>query len=221
MEKYHCFLVGGQTIYLPVTPTAVEWGQGVGIETINISAVGDVYRPGKPTRYRGRIEGFFPAREYPWLAPGARTDPYWYVSLFTSLAHEGEVVRYIVAGTEINAQVVVEDLQYREKDSSGDVYYTLSLAEWVDLEAVTVSRPTTAWDATHGTGNGGQEVSQGAQQYTIVSGDMLSVICRRYYGNGSATYYNALAAYNGISNPHLIYPGTTITIPPADELLGR
>lgn len=50
---------------------------------------------------------------------------------------------------------------------------------------------------------------------------MLSVICRRYYGNGSATYYNALAAYNGISNPHLIYPGTTITIPPADELLGR
>lgn len=67
------------------------------------------------------------------------------MSLFTSLAHEGEVVRYIVAGTEINAQVVVEDLQYREKDSSGDVYYTLSLAEWVDLEAVTVSRPTTAW----------------------------------------------------------------------------
>lgn len=63
------------------------------------------------------------------------------MSLFTSLAHEGEVVRYIVAGTEINAQVVVEDLQYREKDSSGDVYYTLSLAEWVDLEAVTVSGP--------------------------------------------------------------------------------
>ena len=60
-----------------------------------------------------------------------------------------------------------------------------------------------------------------AQQYTIVSGDMLSVICRRYYGNGSAAYYNALAAYNGIANPHLIYPGTTITIPPADELLGR
>ena len=50
---------------------------------------------------------------------------------------------------------------------------------------------------------------------------MLSVLCRRFYGNGTAEYYNALAKYNGIANPHLIYPGTTITIPPADELLGR
>ena len=219
MEKYHCFLVGGQTIFLPVTPTAVEWGQGVGIETINISAVGDVYRPGKPTRYRGRIEGLFPAREYSWLAPGARTDPYWYVSLFTSLAHEGEVVRYIVAGTEINAQVVVEDLQYREKDSSGDVYYTLSLAEWVDLEAVTVSGPDTAWTGPT-TQNSGQTTDAQAQQYTIVTGDMLSVICRRYYGNGGARYYEALANYNGIVNPHLIYPGATIKIPPESELFG-
>ncbi|MCI8420610.1 MAG: LysM peptidoglycan-binding domain-containing protein, partial [Oscillospiraceae bacterium] len=74
-----------------------------------------------------------------------------------------------------------------------------------------------------GTQNSGQTQEQGSQrqQYTIVSGDMLSVLCRRFYGNGTAEYYNALAKYNGIANPHLIYPGTTITIPPADELLGR
>lgn len=218
MERYHCFIIEGGSIYLPVTPKVSSWSKGIGVETINISQVGDVYRPGKPTRRRGKIEGFFPARDYSWLAPGARTDPYWYVELFSALAHSETVVRYLVTGTEINAQVLVENIEYQEKDASGDVYYTLSLAEWVDLEAVTVSElDTSAW-----TGNAGQSQSAGtgAQQYTIVSGDMLSVICRRFYGNGSATYYNALAAYNNIANPHLIHPGATITIPPVSELLG-
>lgn len=72
-----------------------------------------------------------------------------------------------------------------------------------------------------GTGNGSQPSETGTQQYTIVSGDMLSVICRRSYGNGGAKYYSALAKYNGIKNPHLIYPGTTITIPTESELFGR
>lgn len=48
----------------------------------------------------------------------------------------------------------------------------------------------------------------------------LSVICRRYYWKSSAKYYNALAKYNGIKNPHLIYPGTTLRIPPESVLLG-
>ncbi len=89
----------------------------------------------------------------------------------------------------------------------------------MDLEAVTVSGAAIA-GGTGGTGNGKQTSEQQTQSYTIVSGDMLSVICRRYYGNGSAAYYNALAAYNGIVNPHLIYPGDTVLIPPALELLG-
>ena len=52
----------------------------------------------------------------------------------------------------------------------------------------------------------------------MVAGDCLSVICRRFYGNGTATCYNALAAYNGIKNPHLIYPGQVLTIPPKAQL---
>lgn len=221
MEKYHYFLTEGGTVVLPVTPERASWEKGVNIEAINISAVGDVYRPGKPKRHRGQIEGFFPAHEYPWLAPGAVADPYYYVSLFSTLMEQKTVVRYIVGGTEINAQVVVEGLAYEERDGSGDVYYTLSLAEWVDLEAVTVSTIDTAWTGNAGTGNSGQTASQTTQQYTVVAGDMLSVICRRTYGNGSAKYYEALAAYNGIANPHLIHPGDVLQLPPEDQLFGR
>ena len=80
----------------------------------------------------------------------------------------------------------------------------------------------TAEDTASATGNGSRpaESSGVKQSYTIVRGDTLSAICRRYYGKYSAAYYNALARYNGIQNPHLIYPGTTITIPPESVLMG-
>lgn len=75
-----------------------------------------------------------------------------------------------------------------------------------------------------GTGNSGRAPSEASsdrtQSYTIVRGDTLSIICRRYYGRSTAKYYNALAKYNGIKNPHLIYPGRTLKIPPENVLLG-
>ena len=40
------------------------------------------------------------------------------------------------------------------------------------------------------------------------------------YGSGTAAYYNALAKYNSIKNPHLIYVGQTIRIPPRSILMG-
>ena len=56
------------------------------------------------------------------------------------------------------------------------------------------------------------------QTYTVAAGDCLSVICRRFYGYGTPAYYNAVAKYNGIKNPHLIYPGQVLTIPPTAQL---
>lgn len=218
-EKRFYFIIDGAQLALPVTPKSYTWEQGKDIETVNISQLGDVSLAGKPTRYAGVIECMFPANEYPWLTPGASTDPYGYVNIFAALAQSDKVVRYIVAGTEINSQVLIQSIQYSEKDGSGDVYATIRLREWIDVETATVSNLDTL-TGMGGTQNSGQSQATDSQQYTIVAGDMLSVICRRFYGNGSATYYNALAAYNGIANPHLIYPGTTITIPPVSELLG-
>ena len=128
-------------------------------------------------------------------------------------------MRYIVSGTEINTLVYLESVEWREQDGTGDVYASLWLREYTDLEAREVAA---AEDTASVTGNGSRpaESSGASQSYTIVRGDTLSAICRRYYGKYSATYYNALSRYNGIQNPHLIYPGTTITIPPESVLLG-
>lgn len=211
-----CFIKDGTALTLPVTPARYAWGVGRNIETIHISQLGDVYRPGGRSRFSGEaLECLLPAQNYPWMEPGAVANPQYYLDILTAWAAAGEPVRYIVSGTEINTLVYLESVEWREQDGTGDVYASLWLREYTELAA----RETAGAAAT---GNGARlaERSSDQKSYTIVRGDTLSAICRRYYGKYSADYYNALARYNGIQNPHLIYPGTTITIPPESVLLG-
>ncbi|MCI8539525.1 MAG: LysM peptidoglycan-binding domain-containing protein [Oscillospiraceae bacterium] len=217
MERYFYFLDGSRTLALPVTPKSFTWEQGITVETVNISQTGDVHLPCNEIRYSGKIECMFPANPYSWLAPGAVTQPYSYVSQFAGWSQAKKPVRFLVAGGAVNSLVLVESIQYREQDGSGDVYAAITLREYVELEA-----RESAWLDTSGggvSGNGGQSAAGGTEQtYTVQAGDMLSLICRRFYGDGSASYYNALARYNGIPNPHLIYPGTVLRLPGASAL---
>jgi len=52
--------------------------------------------------------------------------------------------------------------------------------------------------------------------YTVVSGDSLSRIAKRHYGD--ATKWKAIYEANRdlISNPDLIHPGQVLTLPPLD-----
>lgn len=213
-----CFIKNGFSLTLPVTPAGYTWSVGRNMETINISQLGDVYRPGGRSRFAGdALECLLPAQEYPWMEPGAVPNPQYYLDLLTAWAAAGEPVRYIVSGTEINTLVYIESVEYGEQDGTGDVYVSLRLREYTDLEAreVELTGVTNTGNASRPTESAGE-----SQSYTIVKGDTLSAICRRYYGKYTAAYYNALAMYNSIKNPHLIYPGTTITIPPESVLLG-
>ena len=211
-----CFIRDQVSLVMPVTPGRYQWTVGKRMETININQLGDVYRPGGLTRFSGNFDFLLPAQEYPWMEAGSRADPQYYLDYLNAWASDEKTVRMVVTGTEINVLVYIEDVTQGETDGTGDRYITVAVREYCDLEAVEVAAAT-------GTQNGGRaaDASSGkTQAYTIASGDTLSVICRRYYGKSTAKYYNALAKYNGIKNPHLIYPGVTIQIPPESTLLG-
>lgn len=214
-----CFIRDGVSLVMPVTPGSYQWSSGKRIETINISQLGDVYRPGGRTRFYGSFDFLLPAQEYPWMESGSRADPQYYLDRLNAWAADDKTVRMVITGTEINALVYIEEVTQLEKDGTGDRYASVTIREYSDLEATEVANPNA------GTQNGSRPTStdsgsSGAMRpYTIEKGDTLSIICRRYYGKSTPAYYNALARYNGIKNPHLIYPGTTIKIPPA-EMLG-
>lgn len=211
-----CFIRDQVSLVMPVTPGRYQWTVGKRMETININQLGDIYRPGGLTRFSGNFDFLLPAQEYPWMEAGSRADPQYYLDYLNAWASDEKPVRMVITGTEINVLVYIEDVAQGETDGTGDRYITVAVREYCDLEAVEVAAAT-------GTQNGGRATDAASgktQAYTIVSGDTLSVICRRYYGKSTAKYYNALAKYNGIKNPHLIYPGVSIQIPPETTLLG-
>lgn len=57
------------------------------------------------------------------------------------------------------------------------------------------------------------DTAPAAKSYTVVKGDCLWNIAKKFYGNGSkyTTIYNA--NQGKIKNPNLIYPGQVLTIP--------
>jgi nucleoid-associated protein YgaU len=55
----------------------------------------------------------------------------------------------------------------------------------------------------------------GGQTYTVVKGDSLSKIAKRFYGNAGDWKKIYEANKDQIKNPDLIYPGQTFRIPDA------
>lgn len=214
-----CFIRDSVSLVMPVTPGSYKWTNGKSMETINISQLGDVYRPGGRAKFSGSFEFLLPAQSYPWMEAGARADPQYYLDYLNAWSLDDKTVRLVISGTEINALVYIEEVTQAEQDGTGDRYVTVAVREYENLEAAEVATLTETQNSSR-TPAVSAAGSGETQSYTIVKGDTLSIICRRYYRRSTSTYYNALAAYNGIKNPHLIYPGATLKIPPESILLG-
>ncbi|MCI8548994.1 MAG: LysM peptidoglycan-binding domain-containing protein [Lachnospiraceae bacterium] len=54
------------------------------------------------------------------------------------------------------------------------------------------------------------------QEYTVKSGDRLSVICKEFYGDGSAALVEEICEFNGMANANLIYEGQILKLPERD-----
>jgi nucleoid-associated protein YgaU len=57
---------------------------------------------------------------------------------------------------------------------------------------------------------------QSAATYTVVSGDSLSKIAKRHYGDAAKWKQIYEANRDMIKNPDLIYPGQVLTLPTLD-----
>ncbi len=137
---------------------------------------------------------------------------------------KGTVLRLLVSGTNINYDVTIDNFEYEEYGGYGNAEYSISFYLYQDLKIYTtdelkiqkfvrkvVTRTTPAPSRT----------------YTVVSGDNLWSIARKFYGGNGSTWeriYNANASViestanryrggRGSDHGHWIYPGTVLTIP--------
>ena len=118
-----------------------------------------------------------------------------------------KIRRFIVSETPVNLAVLLSEVRYGEQDGTGDVYADLTLSEYRETGAVqiqaggqTSSRPSES---------GGLQKTP--QSYTVVKGATMWAIARKFYGDAALCW--KLAAYNGIANANLIYPGQILKIP--------
>ena len=191
MSEQAKFCFNGSLI-LPVTPESFEVGAGIKVETVNIHALGDLRIAGYPTLDSINISGFLPARQYSF----AITDdvqPYALVAQFKAWSARRTVVRFLVTGTDVNLPVLVETIRYGERDGSGDVYYTLPLAEYRHVSAsAALRRAVDRYPMT-------------PQYYTPQKGENLFIISEKMYGDKNKA--KNIAAVNGIKNMHSIRGG--------------
>ena len=208
----------GKEMVLPVTPASFEIPHGVHVETINITELGDVALAGFYKLDTIKLELLLPAHDYPFLQPGASTEPYSYVRQIMDWCDTRSVVRFIISGTTVNCTALIEDFTYSERDGSGDVYMTLSLHKYRYLETVRTTADSTGNAARSSEVQAAASTAAAAkpESYTVAYGDTLSAIARRFYG--SAALYATLAKYNGIKNASIISVGQSIKLPDKSAL---
>ena len=201
----------GRELVLPVTPKGYDIEHGRKANSISMQQVGDVNLPGLPVLLDTELECLLPAQAYPFLQPGAGTNPWVYLEQLEKWSDAGTVLRFVVSGTPVNAAVLLDPIRYREQDGTGDLYCTIPLRGYRALEADTVQSSQT------GNANRSAEAEpERSDTYTVQAGDTLGAICRRFYGDFSL--YGRLAAANGIANPDLIHPGQVLRLPVREEL---
>lgn len=200
---------------LPVTPAGYDWARQAAIQVVAVDRLGDVNLFGGKKLASTVLACLLPAQAYPFLSPGASTDPWSYVDQLGHWVETGTVLRFLVSGTPVNEAVLLEGVAYREKDGTNDVYAEITLRGYVKpetpaLPAQEESQPASSRGNATGTSQ--------ARTYEVVRGDTMWDICRKFYGQGNLCW--SLAAYNEVANANLIYPGQILQIPPKDQLPG-
>lgn len=201
-----------QALTLPVTPSSYPMAAGRAVERLDMAQTGQIALPGLKSLFTGTLEFELPAQTYPFMTAGAAAEPQRYIEQLTGWSRDANVCRYIVTGTGINIPVLLGALDYGEQDGTNDVYCKLPLYEYRFLDEAKVEK------VTQNAGRPVETPPQTAGSYTVVKGDSLWAICKRFYGDGSLAY--KLATANGIKNPNLIYPGQVLTLPDKGALTG-
>lgn len=202
-----------EELVMPVTPEGYEIEHGRKVNSLTMHTVGAVNLPGPAVLLDQELEFLLPAHDYPFNQPGTNLNPFTYLEKLEKWSDTGTVLRFVVSDTPVNAAVLLDPIRYREEDGTNDIYVTVPIRGYRQLAAASVqgvsgAAAERAVDAP--------AVTQ--TSYTVVRGDTLSGICRRFYGDASAAMAARVAAHNGIKNVNLIYPGQVLRLPDAAQL---
>lgn len=207
-------IAAGKEIIIPVLPSKLKVTSAGDNDTDTVLGLGEVLILRQKRLRTVLWDSFCPAHSAPY-APGVITPPLELIRAIQTARDALQPVRLLITGTDldINVRMGIESFDYEERSGElGDLYYSIKLSEWKDYSPRRIvlqeKKPTAKDPSRAGQPNGMPKT------YTVVKGDCLWYIAKRFYGKGGEwpKIYSANKAIIG-GNPNLIYPGQVFTIP--------
>lgn len=213
---------------LPVTPHKIQIKINNNNKTVNLINEGEINVLKKAGLTDIEFECEIPQIKHPYTVyRSGFKDAGYFINIFEGLKTSKEPFQFIVcrklpSGKQLlntNIKVSLEDYKITEEAKNGfDLKVKIGLKQWRDYGTKTVnvtitsSKPKASAEQKRLATNSPAPAS--AQTYTVVSGDCLWNIAKKFYGNGSkyTVIYNANKGVIG-GNPNLIRPGQVLTIP--------
>ena len=171
----------------PVLPSAINVQDYAIINDSNITGLGDVTVFGGKGLRTIEISSFFPnpKKKYYFVSYNDYPKQYDCVNKIKKWMDKGEVLRFIVTGTEINFQVRITDFEYSEQDGTRDVHFSINLKEYRKIKISSTTPNKKKTDNKDRTDTKETDSKPKQKTYTVKSGDTLYDIAKKYYGKGS------------------------------------
>lgn len=124
-------LSGGlYSVSFPVSPADFEVGSSQNNQTVSIINLGDINMLGKRGLKTLKFKSFFPNQPYSFVDSISIASPYDYVNRITEMKESGQPCNISISGTDVSMPVSIDSFSYGERDSTGDVYFSLNLKEY-------------------------------------------------------------------------------------------
>lgn len=215
---------------LPITPEKIEISIDNKNKTVTLINEGEINILKKAGLSDVEFECMLPQVRYPFAVykSGFKGASY-FLEYFEDLKTSKKPFQFIICRKlpsnkklfNTNITVTLEDYKIVDDVKEGfDIKVKVSLKQWRDYGTKTVNitiaaeKPKASAEPVRAATT--SPAPAAAQTYTVVKGDCLWNIAKKFYGNGSkyTVIYNANKGVIG-GNPNLIYPGQVYTIPAA------
>ena len=215
---------------LPVAPSKLTIKANNTNETVTLINEGEINILKKPGLTDIEFECMIPQMRYPFAVyKSGFEDAEYFLDYFQSLKRQRKPFQFIVcrrkpAGGQLfdtNMKVSMEDYQVIEDAKEGfDLKVKIKLKQWKSYGTKTVrivmntEQPKAAVEEQRETVN--SPAPPAAQSYTVVKGDCLWKIAKKFYGDGAKfpVIYEANKGVIG-GDPNLIRAGQVLTSPAA------
>jgi hypothetical protein len=213
----------GKNLTIPINPEELTISRSATNDDIDIIGLGKTARKGEPGLMTLSIESFFPsASSYFYTGVTPKTCIEFINEIWGTENTNNNVAKIVTSGLpiELNMYFVIENFNYDHKaGEEDDIYYTLEIKQYVPYGVKTVNIQLSGLAAARAVSVATASTStttttSATKTYTVVKGDCLWNITKKYTGSGSnwKELYNLNTSVIG-SNPNLIYPGQILTLP--------